>query len=175
MKKISSLPLVLCASICFASAALAEKQPTLTTLPVVLGESKVHPKGGSRGLYSVSVSGPMSEKSQEIRFIAYWDTTDEQQARNQTTRTASVLTGKSKTLQQVTDGIKDAFSKFLSGAPANQELYKIGDIKFGGELRVVVESAEVLRFDYLKPSGNEAIRFGKKEIQEFVSILNSAK
>lgn len=156
--------------------AFAESEPALATLPIAVGEARVQ-SGDGTGVYSVSVSGPLLEKSQEIRFIAYWDGFDpEIKGRNRTTRTATVKTGKTKTLAEVVGSLKDAFSRFLAAPPttaANQDLVKIGNIKYGGELHLIAESNDVLRFDYQNPSGVTAIRFGKNEISEFLKILKS--
>lgn len=164
---------VLCGAFCLSANA----EPALAELPVRIGQARVDSPGGY-GIYSVSVSGPMQEKSQEIRFIAYWDGPDLENnlPRNRTTRTATVKSGKSKTLGQTITALEDAFDRFLA-APKNnarnQALLKIGDIKYGGELVVVAETGDVLRFDYVMPSGNTSIRFGKNEVVEFAKLMKS--
>lgn len=156
---------ILCGAFCIS----AQAEPALAELPIRVGQARVDNRPDGLGIYSVSVSGPVEAKSQEIRFIAYWDGAD----RSRTTRTATVMTGKSKTLGQTMGSIRDAFNRFLNASSngANVALLKIGDIKYGGELLLVAESGDVLRFDYVMPSGNTSVRFGKNEVSEFAKLM----
>jgi len=151
-------------SLASTGAILTAQQATeLYDLPVSLGAARVESDDGP-GVYSASVSGPLGARSQELRLVA---------STEGATRTATVRTGKSQTLGETIRSLDDAFTRFLSGSGPieNELLLSIGDIRFGGELHVIAESSETLRFDYLKPYGHESVRFGRDEVAEFATFL----
>ena len=65
----------------------------------------------------------------------------------------TLATGKHKTVAQLNAFLVEVFQHFLAATPPapGQELGKIGDVKQGGEVRFVVASAKILRFDNLSP------------------------
>ena len=87
--------------------------------------------------YAVRATQPVDSKlkSQRVRFTSITKTAD-----GSTTKYFTINTGKYKTVAQLDAYLHDAFAKFLAGAPANAEVGKVGDIKYGGEIRFVVES-----------------------------------
>lgn len=79
-------------------------------------------------------------------------------------------TGKSKSLAQVQTMIAAALRKFPA-APAGSELAKLGDIKYGGELKLIARGPDQLEFAYDPPmaSGNPVL--SAADASAFASIL----
>ena len=95
--------------------------------------------------YTVEATQPADSalKSQRVRFTAVVTTST-----GKTTRYFIVNTGKYKTVSQLNASLRETFGKFLSGAPANAEVGKVGDIKYGGEIRFVVQTPnDTLRYE----------------------------
>ena len=96
--------------------------------------------------YTVEGTQPAksSRKSQRVGFTAVAPT-----GTGTTTRYFIINTGKYKTVAQLDAYLLDVFNKFLTGgAPANPEIGKVGDIKYGGEIRFVVETPnKTLRYE----------------------------
>lgn len=106
-------------------------------------------------------------KSQRVRFTAVVPHTG-----GSTTRYFTVNTGKYKTVAQLAASLREAFAKYLAGAPANTEVGKVGDIKYGGEIRFVVESPDVLLYNTMTPGEpNASMKLSKEEVTAYVAIL----
>ena len=123
----------------------------------------------SGAAYSVKATQPVDSKlkSQRVRFTAVVP-----HAGGSTTRYFTVNTGKYKTVAQLNATLREAFAKYLGGAPANTEVGKVGDIKYGGEIRFVVESPDVLLYNTTTPGEpNASMKLSKEEVTAYVSIL----
>lgn len=119
--------------------------------------------------YGVKATQPLDSKlkSQRIRFTARTSTAD-----GSTTRYFTINTGKYKTVAQLDMYLRDVFAKFLAGAPANTEVGKVGDIKYGGEIRFVVESPDVLRYDTMTAGEpNASMSLPRAEVMAYAAIL----
>lgn len=165
MKIISNYILAGLLSLSVTPVLQSQVAPEAYELPIVLGSTEADTVQGL-GVYSASVSGPLAANSQELRLVA---------SSGGVTRSATVKTGKSRTLGETIQSLDSAFDLFLSRRSwGNDELLlKIGDVRYGGELFLVAESPDILRFDYIQPSGRSSIRFGREEVAEFESLLSA--
>ena len=119
--------------------------------------------------YTVKATQPPDSKlkSQRVRFTSITKTAD-----GSTTKYFTINTGKYKTVAQLDVYLHDAFAKFLAGAPANTEVGKVGDVKYGGEIRFVVESPEVLRYDTMTVGEpNASLTIPRAEVAAYAAIL----
>ncbi len=119
--------------------------------------------------YTVKATQPPDSKlkSQRVRFTSKVTTAD-----GSTTRYFTVNTGKYKTVAQLDAYLHETFAKFLAGAPANAEVGKVGDIKYGGEIRFVVGSPDVLRYDTMTAGEpNASMTLPRAEVAAYAAIL----
>lgn len=149
----------------------------------VLGRSVVHPRDGLEVAYTVLATQPLNSKLTgqklrlEIEESGVRDVTLEDgkviQQKGKYSRSVSVSTGKHKTLGQLCGILNSVFRQFLVGAAANQDLGKIGDAKYGGELHFVAEGPDRLRFDYVpnQTKPEDAVRFSRADVQAFGALL----
>lgn len=102
-------------------------------------------------VYTVEATQPATSKltGQKVRLKIV-----ESVGLDRTTRYFTLATGKHKTVAQLNAVVTEIFRRFLATPPpaANAELGKIGDLRYGGEVRFVVESPDSLRFDNLAPN-----------------------
>ena len=124
---------------------------------------------GNGATYTVKATQPPDSKlkSQRVRFTSITKTAD-----GSTTKYFTINTGKYKTVAQLDAYLHDAFARFLAGAPANTEVGKVGDIKYGGEIRFVVESPEILRYDTITAGEpNASLTLPRAEVAAYAAIL----
>ncbi len=81
-----------------------------------------------------------------------------------------IATGRSKSLAQVQGLIVESLRKFPSAAPGTV-LGKIGDIKYGGEVRLTVRGANEFVFDYEPALSAGNPRLTREDAAAFVQIL----
>ena len=121
--------------------------------------------------YTVDATQPAGSalKSQRVRFNAIVPT-----GTGKTTRYFIINTGKYKTVAQLNAYLRESFNKFLSGAPANAEVGKIGDIKYGGEIRFVVEKpGDTLRYESMTAGEQpSSMMLSKAEVAAYAAILS---
>ncbi len=117
--------------------------------------------------YSVSATAPRGSKlnSQTIRFAL-----KKSDSGSQTWGFFLISTGKSKTQAQIEQLLSQAFHKFPGAAPGT-ELAKIGDIKYGGEVRVMAEGPNALVFAYNPPLNPANPRLHAADVAAFAEIL----
>ena len=126
---------------------------------------------GARTVYSLRATEPPDSKltGQKIR-LAITTTTPQ----GTFTRLLNLNTGKHKTVAQLCASLRDIFRKdqTLGANASGQDLGKVGDIKFGGEVRFVAESPEQLRCD-IQTRGTEthSISFTASEVADLVALL----
>lgn len=132
-------------------------------LPVAIGQA-------TRGdtTYAVSATAPLNSpvKGQRLRLLVRGRTVGG-------TETGFVLinTGKSKTLGELTQTLAQAMRHFAAGgAPAGQEFAKIGDIRYGGEMRLVAETPDRLVFRYDPPTPHP-VSVSRADALAFANIL----
>ncbi len=119
--------------------------------------------------YSVKATQPLDSKlkSQRVKFTSVVPT-----GSGTTTRYFVINTGKYKTVGELSTYLRGVFAKFLGGAPANAEIGKVGDIKYGGEVRFVVQSPDVLRYDTMTTGEpNASMTLPAAEVKAYASIL----
>ncbi len=119
--------------------------------------------------YSVTATQPLNSilKGQRIRFTAVTPT-----SAGTTTRYFTVNTGKFRTVAQLAAYLRETFAKFVAGAPANTEVGKVGDIKYGGEIHFVVESSDMLLYNTMTTGEpNASMNIPKAEAAAYVAIL----
>ncbi len=163
----------------FAGVTLALSHvPALRAQAVVASPAAVAPETfdydlGTRDVngatYTVKATQPVDSKlkSQRVRFFSKTST-----AEGSTTKYFTVNTGKFKTVAQLNLYLHDAFAKFLAGAPANTEVGKVGDIKYGGEIRFVVQSPDVLLYNTMTVGEpNASMTLPRAEVLAYASIL----
>ena len=117
--------------------------------------------------YSISATAPRGAKanSQTIRFAV-----KKSDGGSQTWGFFLISTGKSKTQAQIEQLLAQAFRKFPGSAPGT-ELGKIGDIKYGGEVRVMAEGPNALVFAYNPPQNVANPRLSAADAAAFAEIL----
>lgn len=139
------------------------------TLPVEIGRASG--KGGGDGAstsYAVFATAPLdsAEKGQRLQFV----TRESGPGRTATAYTI-VNTGKSKTLGQLAENLGSGLRRFAGGGgAAGQEFAKVGDIRYGGELRLVAVGTDSLRFQYNPPTARP-VTFTRADAGAFASIL----
>ena len=117
--------------------------------------------------YSISATAPRGSKlnSQTIRFAM-----NKSDFGSQTREFFVISTGKSRTQAQIEQLLSQAFRKFPGAAPGT-ELAKIGDIKYGGEVRVNAEGPNALVFAYNPPQNAANPRLHAADVAAFAEIL----
>lgn len=143
------------------SSALAE-DPGKAPFAYALGS-----KTAGANNYSISATAPRGSKlnSQTIRFAL-----KKAEGRSQTWGFFLISTGKSKSQAQIEQLLAQALRKFPGSAPGTV-LAKIGDIKYGGEVRVVAEGPNVLVFAYDPPLNPANPRLTADDAAAFAEIL----
>ena len=150
-----------------AEPPAASTAATTDSFDYTIGNRAV--EGAVSTVHTVQSTQPYNSpnKSAKIRF-----TVRESDAKGTMTHLLTVNTGKYKTVSQMSATLADIFRKFLSAAPTGQEIGKIGDVRYGGEIRFFAESRDVLRYEWVVPGqAPQAIRFGRNDIQTFLDLL----
>lgn len=143
-------------------ASARAQDPAKVPFAYALGSKTV---GASH--YSISATAPRGSKlnSQTIRFAL-----KKSDSGSQTWGFFLIGTGKSKTQAQMEQLLSQAFRKF-PGATPGTELAKIGDIKYGGEVRVVAQGPDALVFAYNPPMAEANPRLHAADAAAFAEIL----
>ncbi len=117
----------------------------------------------SNTTYSISTSGHSDQNRQEVQFRI---TTEGK------TSVVTLLTGRQKTVGQVTSLIAKVFQKFLAGQPANTFLGKLGSLEKGGEVVFIAESPDTLLFNFSNPDQPLLSSvFSRADAAAFVALL----
>lgn len=134
-------------------------------LPHMLGQGKVAETGVQCSL-SASAPSKSSLKRQELQFAIH-----RSDFTGWSTQRFLVHTGSSKSLAEVQSILASALHRAAT-APRGTELAKIGDIKLGGELRLVAGGGGEVDFAYNPhlPDGNPSLTAG--EAAFYASLLN---
>ena len=107
---------------------------------------------------------------QKIRFLIHATSSG-----GTSDRQLTVNTGKYKTVPQMEAVIADIFRRFFDGGTTavGKEIGKIGDVRYGGEIRFTAESADSLRYDIVKPEGpaSGGGHFDRTQAQAFAAML----
>jgi hypothetical protein len=143
MKYPRRLLLPVLALIAIAGPVLAaEKSPAMPAFAYSLGSQTSGPN-----IFSISATAPRGSKlkSQIIRFAL-----KKADASGRTWTFFYISSGKSRSQAQLERLLLDALRKFPKSVPGT-ELARIGSLKQGGELRLVVESPNSLVFAYNPP------------------------
>ncbi len=149
-------------------AQLAVASPAAATAPETF-DYNLGTQEMNGATYTVKATQPADSKlkSQRVRFTSVVKTDA-----GSTTRYFTINTGKYKTVAQLDAYLHDAFAKFLAGAPANAEVGKVGDVKYGGEIRFVVQSPDVLRYDTMtQGEPNASMTLPRAEVAAYAAIL----
>lgn len=138
-------------------------------LPVEIGRASGKGSGdGPTASYQVFATAPLDsgDKGQRLQFVSR-----ESGGGRSSTAYTVVNTGKSKTLSQLADTLGAGMRKFSAGGAApGQEFGKVGDLRFGGELRLVAVDANSLRFEYNPPTARP-VTFTRADAAAFAGIL----
>ena len=128
-------------------------------------------EAGTESVFSLRATQPSGSKltGQKVRLIV-----EDRSAQGTKTRLLSLNTGKHKTVDQFCAGLRDIFRKYqtLGSNATGQEIGKVGDIKYGGEIRFVAESPEHLRYD-MQTDGeeNHSTQFSRSDVSMIVALL----
>ncbi len=162
MKPITALLLSALLSLCACSTPDGDPAPVREgallrdSLPHKIGAATA---GDSGAVCSVSATAPSGSATnrQQLQFYVERDDLD-----GRTTHRFLVATGGSRTLADVQKSLGGALRQGATAAPG-AELAKIGDIKLGGELRLVARGAGKVEFAYnpALPSGNPVLSAGE--------------
>ena len=128
-------------------------------------------EAGNHTVYTLRATQPQDSKltGQKIR-LAIASTTPQ----GTFTRLLNLNTGKYKTVAQLCANLRDIFRKdqTLGANAAGQDLGKVGDLKFGGEVHFVAESSTRLRCDILTQGAEtHSISFTASEVADLVALL----
>ena len=138
-------------------------------LPVEIGHATGRGgDGAGSSNYQVLATAPLNaaEKGQRLQFV-----TRESGAGRASTAYTVVNTGKSKTLGQLAETLGAGLRRFAAGGGApGQEFAKVGDLRYGGELRLVAVDANSLRFEYNPPTAR-SVTFTRADAAAFAGIL----
>ena len=132
-------------------------------------------EGETHSLYTLKATQGRDSKltGQKIRLLI-----EDRTAQDSTTRQLSLSTGKHKTVATLCDNLREIFRKYqvLGSNAAGQELGKIGDIRYGGEIRFVAESPEHLRYD-LQTEGeaNHSVQFTPGEVAVLAALFGQTQ
>ena len=153
--------------------AVAEASPVAT--PTVTFSFQlariVQDANGVHSVYVLRATQPADSKlmSQKIRL-----TVDQTTPQGTTTRQLTLNTGKRKTVAELCGTLRDIFLKYQSSrsSAAGTQIGKIGDFKYGGEIRFVAESPETLRYD-MQTEGEEdhSTQLGADEVANLIALL----
>ena len=139
--------------------------PAAATAPMTFGNT-LGTRTVDGATYTVEATEPADSglKSQRVRFTAVVPT-----GTGKTTRYFMINTGKYKTVAQLDAYLRESFGKFLSGAPANTEVGKVGDIKYG----VVEAPNDTLRYE-AATAGEQpsSMMLTRAEVTAYVAILS---
>ena len=128
-------------------------------------------EAGMRSVFSLRATQPSGSKltGQKVRM-----TVEDTSPQGTKTRQLSLNTGKHKTVDQFCASLRDILRKYqtLGTRAAGQEIGKIGDIKYGGEIRFVAESPEHLRYD-MQTEGeeNHSAQFTSSDVSTIIALL----
>ena len=191
MTKLRSLRLPfsgLAGCLLFGSAATSlAQQPFIPTAPAVAPSPASTPasfafqlaqialdENGVHSVYSLRATASITSKkvSQKIRLII-----EDITLQGVTTRQLSLNTGRRNSVAQLCAELRDIFRKYMAARSSGMgsEIGKIGEIKYGGEIHFVVDSADYLRYD-LQTEGEEN-RFTKlsaNDVSNLIALLGEA-
>ena len=143
--------------------------PAAATAPMSFG-ANLGTRTVDGATYTVEATQPVNSglKSQRVRFTAVVPT-----GTGTTTRYFMINTGKYKTVAQLDAYLLEVFRKFLTGAPASVEVGKVGDIKYGGEIRFVVDTPnKVLRYESMTAGEQpSSMMLTRTEVEAYTAIL----
>ena len=138
-------------------------------LPVEIGHATGKGAGGDpAATYQVFATAALdsTEKGQRVQFV-----TRQSGGGRSTTAYTVVNTGKSKTLGQLAEKLGDGMRRFAAaGGTVGQEFARVGDLRYGGELRLVALDADSLRFEYNPPTARP-VTFTRADCAAFAGIL----
>jgi hypothetical protein len=151
----------------------------------VVGRAVVQSRPDLEVVYTLASTAPVTSRAanQKIRLAieetglrdVTLDDGQTVQRQGSSSRNVSINTGKFKTVGQLNAMVAGIFRRFLAldrATVPNQELGKIGDVRYGGELRFMAESPKTLRFDYEpRTAPDRAIRFSRADVQAFLGLL----
>ena len=153
-----------------ATGLRAQAPAPAATAPMSFG-NKLGTSTAGGATYTVEATQPANSgaKSQRVRFTSVAPT-----GSGTTTRYFIINTGKYKRVAQLNGYLLETFRKFLSGAPANAEVGKIGDIKYGGEIRFVVETpSQALRYESITEGAQPStMSLPRGEVEAYAAILS---
>lgn len=186
------------AMVCGFLSVASAQVPTAPAVPVavepavrvvqpaelVLARASFRPRPELEATYTIYGSAPADSPltGQRIRLSVAesglrdvtLDNGQTTQRQGSATHDITINTGKFKTIAKLKAIVAEYFVHFLSGPLVlNQDLGKIGDAKYGGEVHFVAESPNVLRFDFVPSTASpeNAIRFRRADVQGFVTLL----
>ncbi len=122
--------------------------------------------------YTVEATQPATSKltGQKVRLKIV--TTE---GLSKTTHDFTLATGKHKTVAQIDTVLSEVFHHFLTNPPPaapGQEIGKIGDARYGGEVHFVAEPSNQLRFDNLTPGQPvRASYFSRTDVEALQTVL----
>lgn len=145
-----------------AAAAVAATGLGVETLPVEIGRATRGPT--TYYVFSTAPAGS-TEKGQKLQLLL-------RTAGPGGSETSFVVvnTGKTRTLAQLGQTLAGALRRFAAGVAGGQEMAKIGDLRFGGELRLLTESPDSLLFQYIPPTARP-VRLNRTDAAAFAAIL----
>ena len=171
-----------------SAAGVRAQQPFVPTAPAVSEASPApapvafsfqlarvaQSNAGVQSFYTLRATQPADSKQtgQKIRL-----TVDRTTPQGTTTRQLTLNTGKRKTVTELCATLRGIFIKYQStrtGA-VGSEVGKIGDLKYGGEIRFVVDSPEFLRYD-MQTEGEEdhSTKLSADEVSNLIALLGEA-
>ena len=167
----------LCAQQPNPATAPAVASPLPEAAPVNFGYELGHvaeDEAGTHSVFSLRATQPSGSKltGQKVRLIV-----EDTSAQGSKTRQLSLNTGKHKTVDQFCASLRDIFRKYqtIGAGAAGQEIGKIGDIKYGGEIRFVAESPEHLRYDMItEGEENHSAQFTNSNVSVLIALLGQA-
>ena len=142
-------------------------QPVRPAFAYSFGSAAAADSGASCSVSATAAKGA-ADKGQQLKFII--DRKGAAEAGGYAWQYFLVSTGRSKSLAQVQALFADAFRR-APGAPAGTELAKLGDIRFGGEVRLMSLGGGGVEVAYnpAMSSGNPRLSAG--EVGAFAQIL----
>ena len=156
-----------------APAVAASPAPTPASFPFRLAQIALD-ENGVHSVYSLRATAPIAsrEVSQKIRLIIE-DTTPQ----GTTTRQLSLNTGRRNSVAQLCAELRDIFRKYMAvrSSAVGSEVGKIGEIKYGGEIHFVVDSADYLRYDQQTAGEeNRSTKLGANDVSNLIALLGEA-
>ncbi len=143
-------------ALAFAAPVRAQQvAPTAPDAPTAVASAdtfsfEIGHSAKSGAVYTVEATQPVTSKltGQKVRLKVVT-----MEGLSRTTHDFTFATGKHKTVAQIDTLLSEVFHRFLSNPPPaapGQEIGRIGDARYGGEVRFVAEPNQ-LRFDNLTP------------------------